>query len=158
VTRPVLQAILVADHVYQDKFTGKFVICGVFSKLFWVPAQPGLDKPGGKPPEQISVPMGGHRAGSPFAYFSLTDIHGTVNFEMRYVDLEDNDVLFKADFRVKCDDPLQTVEVVLPLPVLPVPAISPEESGHRVCALELLCDNDLLGAHRIKIEPAPSVQ
>ena len=31
--KPVLQALVLADHVYQDKTTGKMVIAGTFNRL-----------------------------------------------------------------------------------------------------------------------------
>ena len=30
---PIVQAILLADHVYQDRETGKYVIAGTFNQL-----------------------------------------------------------------------------------------------------------------------------
>ena len=36
-TAPVLQALLVADQIYQDQATGKFVICGIFGTIFFLP-------------------------------------------------------------------------------------------------------------------------
>jgi hypothetical protein len=58
-------------------------------------------------------------------------------------------VLMRINFTVKCDDPLSTVEASVPVPSLPTP-----HAG--AYALELLCENDLLGALRIKaVEAAP---
>jgi hypothetical protein len=158
VTKPLLQALLLADHVYEDKHTGKRVICGVFSKLFFIP-QDAIEKvkasestkPEGFTREAV---LAGHQMGSPWAYLSLTELRGEESFELRYVDLEDNTVLFKVEFMIKCPDPLQTVEVVLPLPPLPLPLNAPQGQQSRVCALELLYDNELLGAHRITVQPS----
>uniref|UniRef100_A0A7C2K0A0 Uncharacterized protein n=1 Tax=Schlesneria paludicola TaxID=360056 RepID=A0A7C2K0A0_9PLAN len=143
---PVLQALLVADHVYRDAGTGKHVICGVFSALQYIPKGARPKQP---PPEGGPVPAT-HliRAGSPYVYLSLTEVHGQQTFELRYVDLRDNSVLFSSNFGVKSQDPLQTVEVVLPLPVLPAP-----HPGFY--ALELLCEETLLGSHRVRITPDP---
>jgi hypothetical protein len=157
VTKPVLQALLLADHVYQDRATGKHVICGVFSKLRFnppeqgaaasAPAQPGAER-------SIQIPLAfGHAAGSPWAYISLTEIRGEQEFELRYVDLEDNSALFRANFLIQSDDPLKTLEIVIPLPILPIPAMAPEGQRHRVCALELLCENELIGSHRVSVQP-----
>src|SRR5437868_2429907 len=100
---PVLQALLVADQIYQDQSTGKFVICGIFGTIYF---QPGLDEPnpaGNTPPVEGSSGGGGGdgassgpagprpvsqqlplnrliRAGSPSAYLSLTEIHGQRSF------------------------------------------------------------------------------
>lgn len=194
--KPVLQALILADHVYQDRETGKRIIAGTFNQIFFskpgqAPGQmsgpPPAQAPGqaplfsgeGRRPEQPSSPgmaapdesrrpgagpgmgaaapgevrkppwHGFARAGSPFAFLSLTDVHGSAPLELRYVDLAQNAVLMRINFTVRCDDPLCTVEASVPVPSLPTP-----HAG--VYALELLCENDLLGALRIKaVEAAP---
>lgn len=88
------------------------------------------------------------RAGSPYAYVSLTEIHGQKSFELRYVDLSQNNVVFTFEFKVECRNPLETVQLSLPLPVLPVP-------HEGVFALELLCEGHLLGSHRILTKRQP---
>lgn len=175
-TTPVLQALLVADQVYQDQSTGKFVICGIFGTIFFLPPEPdqasaevppgegdkgegsvpagaGPHRPSGPavPPGSQPMPLNRFiRAGSPYAYVSLTEIHGQRSFELRYIDLNDNNVVFTFEFKVDCRNPLETVQLSLPLPVLPVP-------HEGVFALELLCEGTLLGAHRIltRRQPAP---
>lgn len=82
------------------------------------------------------------RAGSPFAYVSLTEVHGTIPLELRYVDLSDNVVLLRSEFSVRSDSPLETVEVMVQLP--PLPTMHPG-----VFALELLSGTELLGSHRV---------
>jgi hypothetical protein len=158
---PVLQALLVADQIYQDQATGKFVICGIFGTIFFIPHEneapqpdaPHSDgstgghvpsgQPGGQPPAQQQMPLNRFlRAGSPSAYVSLTEINGQKSFELRYVDLNQNNVLFTFEFKVDCRNPLETVQLTLPLPVLPVP-------HEGVFALELVCEGELLGSHRI---------
>lgn len=167
-TIPVLQALLVADQIFQDQATGKFVICGIFGTIFFMPpedqASPagndaGPEGAGGSGPAAGSGPPAGPqpmplnrfiRAGSPYAYVSLTEIHGQRSFELRYVDLSENSVVFTFEFKVECRNPLETVQLSLPLPVLPVP-------HEGVFALELLCEGNLLGSHRIltKRQPRP---
>ena len=161
-TAPVLQALLVADHIYQDQTTGKFVICGIFGTIYFVPNESG---PAGSP----SAPAGGSapltnentgggaasdpapkqpslsqyiRAGSPYAYVSLTEIRGQKSFQMRYVDLKENNTIFSFDFKVECRNPLETVQLTLPLPALPV-------AHEGAFALELVCEGAILGSHRI---------
>lgn len=170
---PVLQALLVADQIYQDQSTGKFVICGIFGTIFYLP-QDG-DTSSESSPNQPAAGSGGNaprggsdsghpgspplasqqmslnrliRAGSPSAYVSLTEIHGLRAFELRYVDLNENTVLFTFEFQVDCRNPLETVQLTLPLPVLPVP-------HEGVFALELLCEGELLGSHRILTKRQP---
>lgn len=183
---PVLQAMLLADQVYQDRNTGKYVICGIFSAIFFVPKEvpkdegtsklddhsgesaaaggdssddsrsPGGGSSGGGPPEPGSqkpeqIPLARLvKAGSPYAYISLTELRGSRKFELRYVDLVENTVLFATQFEVSCRDPLETIQITVPLPPLPIP----HEGAY---ALELLCDGELLGSHRViaKRQPKP---
>lgn len=173
---PVLQSLLLADHVYRDQATGKHVICGVFSTIYFTP-NPILPPPGVSlaPPPQEPMPggvPGGNgggngglpgmqpgqpvpanraqpiqnlvQAGSPYAYFSLTELLGRKTFELRYVDLHDNRSLFQAEVPIECDDPLKTIEISLPLPRLPLTALE-----ERAYALEILCEGQLLGSHRV---------
>ena len=161
---PVLQAMLLADQVYQDRATGKYVICGIFSAIHFVPKEPptGKDRSAGagavgggnedgetdetsepSAPAPAPVPIARLvRAGSPFAYVSLTELQGTRKFELRYVDLEENNVLFGTTFEVSCRDPLETIQITVPLPPLPIP-------HEGVFVLELLCDGEMLGSHRV---------
>jgi hypothetical protein len=161
VIKPVLQALVLADNVYQDKFTGKMIIAGTFNQLYFAKVQekPAENQPPAQPSEQLpgqSFPAGGrqlswqeiHRSGSPYAYVSVTGIRDTVPLELRYMDLSDNTVLFLIKFSVKSDDPLKTVEAVVPVPPLPTP-----HPG--VYVLELLFENEPLGSHRITATDSP---
>ena len=179
---PVLQALLVADQIYQDQSTGKFVICGIFGTIFYHPSE--VPKPAPNPHEEAgggqptggssanlrgkSEPAGGTpsgpagtpeplqqlpihrliRAGSPYAYVSLTEVHGQKIFQLRYVDLHENSELFATQFGVECRDPLETIQISIPLPTLPVP-------HEGVFALELLCEGELLGTHRVRTKRQP---
>ncbi len=140
--KPVLQALLVADHVYQDKTTGKNIVAGIFNKLFFQKPEDvkeGFEKQG--------IKVAGHmQAGSPYAYINLIDVNGEHHFTLRYVDLEDDKPLFQVEFGIRHDNPLQPVELNIPLPRLPTP-----KTG--AFALELLSrDGDPLGAYRIVVE------
>ena len=68
---------------------------------------------------------------------------------LRYVDLQTDKVLIDADLQVHCDDPLQTRELVVPLPPLPKPAPG-------VYALELLCEEEPLGSLRVTVDERPA--
>lgn len=183
--KPVLQARVLADHIYQDKVTGKKVIAGTFNRVCFTrmkrpPERPAAE-PGPGPGERPSPspssspssdpspfqstsettlpysatpapppPPGARRmtaadvqkAGSPYAFISLTDVHGAVPLEMRYRDFLTETILFHIAFQVASEDPLDTVEAVVPVPPLPTP-----HAG--AFALELLAEGELLGALRI---------
>ena len=145
--KPVLQALLVADHIYQDKKTGKSIVAGIFHQLLFKKAedvQAALKQEG----TQIAIP-GGLAAGSPYAYVSLTDIRGEQEFTLRYVYLNEDRSLFNTKFRVKSKNPLDTVECIFALPALPT-----EKAG--VYALELIWnDTDAgtpIGSFRIHVQ------
>jgi hypothetical protein len=158
VTKPVLQALLLADRVYRDGGTGKHIICGVFSELFFKPPE-DVEKEQKEPGQGqiIEIPIAfGHMAGSPWAYISLTELRGETRCELRYVDLQDNTTLFNMIFVVPSDDPLKTHEISLPLPSLPLPVNAPDGERQRSCALELLCNDELVGSHRVSVRPIES--
>jgi len=145
--KPVLQALLLAERVFQDAKTGNKVIAGTFNRLWF--------KRGALKPREIEtdgvkrqVIPGGMDVGSPCAFISLTEIRGTISCVLRYVDLQDDKPLFQCPFQIRCDDPLQTVEVVLPMPRLPT-----ERPGTH--ALELLCDDEPVGSLRIIVNELP---
>ncbi|MBN1395188.1 MAG: hypothetical protein JW959_09205 [Pirellulales bacterium] len=166
--KPVLQALVLADHVYQDKITGKKIIAGTFNRVCFAKMKrsqaAGESLPGEQPPPSpfestsetampgaVSSPPPSSRrltaadvqkAGSPYAFISLTDVHGPTPLEMRYRDLSSEAILLGISFQVNSEDPLDTVEAVVPVPPLPTP-----HAG--VFALELLAEGELLGALRI---------
>ena len=142
--KPILQALLVADHVYQDKATGKKIVAGIFHNLYYHKTPPSSTEGDKQEPNTVRVTAGGHRAGSPFCYISLTEVRGEQEFELRYVDLNDDKPLIQTTFRVNSPSPIDTIEAIIPLPALPV-----GKAG--TFALELLWCNEHLGAHRIKV-------
>jgi len=149
VATPVLQALLLADYVYQDRLTGKHVICGVFNTLIFVPPEQresGAGATQAEVGESLTISAAELiRAGSPHAYISLTELQGTKKLELRYVDLSENIAMFSTTFQLKSQDPLQTVEIAVPLPPLPAPR-------EGTFALELLCDDEMLGSHRVLVK------
>ncbi len=138
--KPILQAFILADHVYQDGNSGKMIIAGSFSRLLRVRkehVEPGQPQPL-------------HRvlqAGSPFVYLNLVDAkQEKLHLELRWVALEDNRALFAVNVEVQAPkDPLDHLELIIPLPTLPTP-----HDG--VFALELLInDGDPLGSWRVTV-------
>lgn len=140
--KPLLQALLLADRIYQDK-AGKHIIAGTFNKMVFAKgaAKPKTVEIDG---EEKTIAPGGMQAGSPYVYISLTEIRGKINCVLRYVNLKQDQALIQTSFSIECDDPLKTVELVIPMPMLP------QVKG--VHALELLCDDEPVGSHRVIVE------
>lgn len=151
--KPVLQALLLADHVYVDKATGKKVVAGIFHKLLVnsLREQPAPEQSAAEPREPTSRRLAAwqvQQAGSPYAYISLTEIRGQANLILRFVSADTFEVFFETEpFVVKAKTPLDTCEIVVPIPRLPV------KEG--VYGLELHCDKELVGFHRVSVEPDP---
>ncbi len=151
--KPVLQALLLADYVYDDARTGKKIIAGVFHTYYVAPKpQPqeetpaeGQEKPVQEPPEpRLKRVVHVERAGTPFVYISLTDLRGPTDLQLRLVSLTTNEVCFETEpFTVERDSPLATAEIFNAIPSLP--------TRPGVYALELLCHDEPLGAHRITV-------
>ena len=145
--KPVLQALLLADHIYQDVQTHKIIVAGTFDRLmiFRSEDDAGKGEPSADAERTIKPIAEVQQVGSPYAYINITEVRGKVALELRYVHLESHEVLFKTSpLPVEAKSPLDTVEVVIPIPVLP------RKVG--VYALEVLCENELLGAHRVVVQ------
>ena len=136
--KPVLQALLVADHVFVDRDTGKHIIAGVFNATVVKQVKVTQNEEG----DRLKVPAM-KVAGSPTVYLSLTDVRGRQEFLLRYVFLNKNQAVFEGIIDVNCDNPLDTVEIAQQMPILP------QEPG--VYALELIWEEELLGSHRIRV-------
>jgi hypothetical protein len=139
--KPVVQALVLAEHVYQD-VTGKKVIAGTFNQIGFKHKLPAVQER--KLPDGTSqqVMLGGMHGGSPYAYISLTDVCDGVELVLQFVNLSKNQVLFGKKMAISCDDRLKTIEIVAPLPPLPV-----DDEG--TYAFEVVCDGEILGSHRI---------
>ena len=139
--KPILQAILLADHVYRDAATGKHIVAGVFHDLIVLKPE-DIEK---LQQQAVKTPVvaGGMQAGSPYAYISLTGVRGDQVFSLRYVSLDDDRVMFHAELPVKCEDPLETVEIIAPLPSLP--------HNLGIFALELLWKDEPVGSFRVRV-------
>lgn len=125
--KPVLQALVLADHVYVDAVSGKKVIAGTFSGLY-----------SAKFPWVLSRPT--------FAYISLTEAQqGTLSLELRYVNLTNDQVLMRSRFEVESEGPLSTVELISEVPPFPMP-----HPG--AYAFELLWNDELVGSLRMNVD------
>ena len=101
--RPILQAIVLADHVYEDLHSGKKVIAGTFC-------------------EMAAVEFPTHYNRGAFLFLSLTGFQGKIPLTIEYVDIKHNDSLLEfGDILASASDPLETCELVVELPDLPLP-------------------------------------
>jgi len=138
--KPVLQALVLAERVYQD-ITGKKIIAGTFNRVLF--SRQSVVKEVTLPDAtKRKMARGGMQGGSPFAYMSLTDVCDKARLILQFVNLSKNVVLFGTDVEVTCSDRLGTVEVVIGLPQLPI-----QEEG--TYAFEVVCEGEILGSHRI---------
>jgi hypothetical protein len=138
--KPVLQALVVADHVYEDR-AGKKIIAGTFNTFGFRTKLPHQDvqRPGA---EKKKIRLGDTRPGSPFAYVSLTDACEGAVLTIQFVDLTRNAVLFGNEVTITKVERLSAIELVLPLPELPICA-------EGIYALEVVCEGEILGSYRI---------
>jgi hypothetical protein len=141
--KPVLQALLLADQVYQDKVSGKTIVAGIFGVLHKIKQDNPTESESNEGLRRID-PRQFRKAGSPTCYISLTSVRGTLPLELRYLDLADNSMLWTLSFEITYADPVGTVEIIVPTPILPTP-----HGGSYV--LELLTENELIGSHRISV-------
>jgi hypothetical protein len=141
--KPVLQALVLADRVYQD-VTGKKIIAGTFSGYKFSKKLPvaELVRPDGT---KQKVLMGGMQAGSPSAYVSITDVCDGTAIQIQFVNLSKNITLFSSQVAISNVDRLSNVELVLPLPPLPI-----TEAGSY--ALQIVCEGEILGSWRVVAE------
>lgn len=145
--KPVLQAILLADHVYEDK-TGKKIICGTFNRV-WLnrKGKPVQDHP---TDSARKIVHGGTDPGCPWAYISLTDVVREIDVTLRFMNVSTNSVLLETVIKIKCNDPLETIEIALPLPRLMAIVNEPG-----TFSLELLWDGEIVGSHRVVAQDVP---
>ncbi|MBI1903827.1 MAG: hypothetical protein HYS13_22210 [Planctomycetia bacterium] len=125
-TKPILQALVLADHVYVDAHTGKKIIAGTFNRLSAAKLPDDFDR-------------------STYVFVSLTEVHGRTPLELRYVDLATQDVLMQTNVTVESDDPLQTHEIVQEVPPFPMP----HEGEY---SFEVLWNGELLGSLRVHVQ------
>jgi hypothetical protein len=98
-----LQAILLADHIYQDKDTGKYVIAGTFHQLN-VPSFPAtLGK-------IVNV------------FISLTGLTGKAAINLEFVDASSGkQLMHMSSLEISCDSPDVSVDFAVEVPPLPLP-------------------------------------
>ena len=141
--KPILQALVLAERVYEDK-SGKKIIAGTFNQLLIGKVSiPAAKNPDGT--ERRVVP-GGLDPGCPGVYVSLTDVVDGTEITLQMVNVSKNQVLFQSSLRIAVNDRLATVEVVAPLPPM---SMFIREVG--TYSLDVLWRNEILGSHRLVV-------
>ena len=145
--KPTLQAMVLADHVYRDAGTGKFIIAGTFSALCQgqqkpLPQQPDRPSEITGPRQTFANPPG--KAGSPYLYLALTGVHGHVSLGLRYINLADSSVLMEGQIDITSIDPVAMTEHSFALPMLPLSV------GQ--FSLDLLYEGEILGSWRVTVK------
>ncbi|MEM8882771.1 MAG: hypothetical protein AAGD14_01725 [Planctomycetota bacterium] len=125
---PVVRAILLADHVYQDLQSGKFIIAGTFDQIF-VTQFPG---------SHVSTHL----------YINLADFHGTHEMAVRLVRLEDGfEIGNSGAIEIEQEDRARHAEFNVRLPPMEFEREGPY-------AVEVVWDGHLLGEARIQVAQA----
>ena len=153
---PVLQALVLAEKVYEDK-TGKKIIAGTFTGFEVKKAAMRIHA---NPAAESQVDEFGkfnrfdfdEVGGSPYAYISLTDVVDNTKIDLQFVSLALNQVLFGAQITIQCKDRLATVEAVVPLPPLS-PFVDSEKGG--VYLIQVVCKSEILGSYRLNVKVNP---
>lgn len=150
--KPHLQSLILANQIFQDKESNNFVISGTFNRLLVRQNPPNeghneADAPTRPKKKSINELRA---VGSPWLFFSITDIVGKVPCSIRYVFLKNNQVLFSTAFSIESSDRLATLEHRLPLPALPF-------VDYGQYAIEFLAFDEMIGSLRIMAVPDESV-
>lgn len=144
--KPVLQALILAERIYEDRSSGRKIIAGTITELGLIPLAhtkgetAAVSLPDGTT-KNIRLIRGGI-AGSPSVYISLTGVFDGTILGLQFVSLSKNKVLFGTDITLKCEDRLETIELALSLPELNLP-------GPGIYAFEVICEGEIIGSARI---------
>jgi len=144
--KPLLQAMVLADKVYQDRTTGKFIIAGTFSTIGYGARRTAPTEETEEPEDEGKLVATGPYglAGSPSLYLALADIYGQVPLHLKFTSLADSSVPFEAKIVITAASPIVVAEYIIPLPPLPV-----DRPG--TYSLDLFYENEMLGSWRVTV-------
>jgi hypothetical protein len=146
--KPVLQALILAEKIYTD-VSGKKIIAGTFNGVFLKRIADLVQERELPTGEKRRCVPGGMHGGSPSAYISVTDVLDGTELTLQFVNLTTNTVLIETKVVIQCEDRLRPVEIVARLPPLPI-----SQAG--TYALEVVCEGEILGSHRVIAEEMPA--
>lgn len=102
-SRLQLGALIVADHIYRDEGSGKYVIAGTFHHL----NVPGF-------PTTFGRSLG--------IFVSFCGLEGKADLDLDFVEDATGEVLMRTrSMAVSCERPEQPVDLALEVPPLPLP-------------------------------------
>jgi hypothetical protein len=146
--KPVLQALVLAERVYEDKSSGKKIIAGTFNLVrIGMPSPEEVELPDGRKQRVI---RGGTDPGCPSVYVSLTDVVDGTEISLQFVNMSKNQVMFTMGIRIESADRLATVEIVAHLPPF---ARVVREAG--TFSLDVVWKGEILGSHRVIVAELP---
>jgi len=142
--KPVLQSLVLAERVYEEK-SGKKIIAGTFNGLLIgkIPLVQIELQNGSK----VRMIPGGTDSGCPSLYISITDVVDGTELRLDVSNVSKNMVLFSTNFKIQQSDRLATVEIIAPLP--PFRSYI-RESG--VFSFDLIWQGEILGSHRLMVK------
>lgn len=123
---PVLQAIVLAEHIYTDQ-SGKRVICGTFSKIF-----------SNRFPATFGSPT--------WVFILLADALGELQLQLRFVNLKSNEILMESrPIVIESKDKLTPIDLAIQIPPFPLPAPG-------AYSFECFANETQLGSVRLVVE------
>jgi len=142
--KPVLQALVLADRIYEDKSSGKKIIAGTFNQIMFGRVNlVETDLPDGTKAKMIP---GGMDIGCPAVYISLTDVVDGTEITLQFANISKNEVMFQTGFRIDKVDRLATVELIACLP--PITGFV-KEAG--TFTFDVVWKGEILGSHRVQV-------
>lgn len=141
--KPILQALLLAERIYEINPTAQKIIVGTFNQITLSSSHPSRIVEQGDGTKAAFV-RGGN-AGDPWVYISLTDVNAGTKVSLQFVDIALNEVLFSSESTITKASKLHTIEMVLQLP-----SLGPFVHGRSgPFSFDVLWDGEILGSHRI---------
>lgn len=119
-----VQAFLLADHIYRDEGSGKYVIAGAFYQIH-LPSFPTT----------LNRSIG--------LFVSLYNFVGTALCSIHFVEAQSGTILMQmSSFELTCPDPYHHVEFAIEIPPLPLPEPG-RYAFHLLLNDEVVCKNVL---------------
>lgn len=142
--KPVLQALVLAERIYEDK-SGKKIIAGTFNGLLIGKIEPKeIERNDGS---KGRIVPGGTDLGCPSLFISLTDVVTGTELRLEVSNVTKNEVLFGTMFKIQQTDRLATVEIIAPLPPL---GMYVRSAG--IFSFDIIWNGEILGSHRLIVK------